>query len=257
MSARSSEQGRGVLAKALDVLAAFEGSRDGLPLVELARRSGLPLTTVHRLTSELTQRQVLERLPDRRYVVGRRLWQLGLLARVQGELRDVALPFLQDLYEATRQNVHLAIRVHDQALYLERLHGRLSVPLVSRAGGLLPLHATGVGKVLLAHAPQDVVARVVESAEKVTPYTVTERGRLLRELAEVRQRGYARTVQEMTLGTCSVAVPVHDPDGDVLAAIGLVMATRHEPTRHLAPLRMAAAGIARDLARHHSGEVST
>ncbi|MCE6998518.1 IclR family transcriptional regulator [Saccharothrix sp. S26] len=257
MSEGSPERERGVLAKAFDVLAAFEGSRDGLVLVELARRAGLPLTTVHRLASDMVRQQVLERLPDRRYVVGRRLWQLGLLARVQGGLRDVALPFMQDLYEATRENVHLAIRDGDQALYLERLHGRSSVPLVSRAGGLLPLHATGVGKVLLAHAPPEVVDQVIKNAEKVTPYTVTEPGRLLRELAEVRRREYARTVQEMTLGTCSVAVPVRDPDGIVLAAIGLVTTTRREPTRHLAALRMAAAGIARDLARRPGGKSTT
>ncbi|MFI9813494.1 IclR family transcriptional regulator [Saccharothrix variisporea] len=244
MAGRSS--GRGVLEKALGVLDAFEGRPDGLRLADLARHSGLPVTTVRRLATDLVRREVLERLPDRRYVVGRRLWQLGLLARVQGGLRDVALPFLQDLYEATRENVHLAVRDGEHALYLERLHGRTSVPLVSRAGGRLPLHATGVGKVLLAHAPEDVVASVVAHAEKVTPYTITEPGRLLRDLAEVRRRGYARTVQEMTLGTCSVAVPVFDASGAVVASIGLVMATRRDPARHLAALRVAAAGIARN-----------
>lgn len=249
------ERERSVLARTFDLLTAFEGSREGLALVELARRSGLPLTTVHRLTMDLVRQQVLERLPDRRYVVGPRLWRLGLLARVQGGLRDVALPFLQDLYEATRENVHLAIRDHDQALYLERLHGRLSVPLVSRAGGRLPLHATGVGKILLAYAPSDVVAHVVNHAQKITAYTVTEPGRLLRELAEVRRRDYARTVQEMTLGTCSVAVPIRDLDGSVMAAIGLVTSNRREPTRHLAALRMAASGITRDLARHHNDDM--
>ncbi|CAL9483652.1 HTH-type transcriptional regulator XynR [Actinosynnema sp. ALI-1.44] len=244
MAGRSS--GRGVLEKALGVLDAFEGRRDGLRLADLARHSGLPVTTVRRLAADLVERQVLERLPDRRYVVGRRLWRLGLLARVQGGLRDVALPFLQDLYEVTRENVHLAVRDGAHALYLERLYGRTSVPVVSRPGGRLPLHATGVGKVLLAHAPEDVVAAVVAGAEKVTPYTITEPGRLLRELAEVRRRGYARTAQEMTLGTCSVAVPVHDGTGAVVASIGLVLATRRDPGRHLAALRVAAAGIARN-----------
>ncbi|CCH31457.1 IclR family transcriptional regulator [Actinosynnema sp. NPDC047251] len=247
MAGGSTQPGRGVMAKALDVLSAFDGSRDGLPLGELSRRCGLPLSTTRRLAADLVAEEVLERLPDRRYVVGRRLWQLGLLARVQGDLRDVALPFLQDLYEATRENVHLAVRDGDAALYLERLHGRASVPLVSRPGGRLPLHATGVGKVLLAHSPPEVVAEVVAGAAKVTPYTITEPGRLVRELGEVRRRGYARTVQEMTLGTCSVAVPVVDAEGAVVASIGLVMATRKDPTRHLAPLRVAAGGISRAL----------
>ncbi|WP_433273971.1 IclR family transcriptional regulator [Actinosynnema sp. CS-041913] len=247
MAGGSTQPGRGVLEKALDLLNAFEGARDGLALTELSRRSGLPLTTTRRLATELVAQDVLERLPDRRYAVGRRLWQLGLLARVQGDLRDVALPFLQDMYEATRENVHLAVRDGHSALYVERLHGRASVPLVSRAGGRLPLHATGVGKVLLAHAPPDVVAEVVAHATKATPYTITEPGRLLRELAEVRRRGYARTVQEMTLGTCSVAVPVFGAEGAVVASIGVVVATTREPIRHLAPLRVAAGGISRAL----------
>ncbi|MBW4718259.1 IclR family transcriptional regulator [Saccharothrix obliqua] len=247
MAGGSNQPGRGVLAKALDVLSALDGSRAGLPLTELSRRSGLPLSTTRRLAAELVALELLERLPDRRYVVGRRLWRLGLLARVQGDLREAALPFLQDLYDVTRENVHLAVRDGGSALYVERLHGRSSVRLVSRAGGRLPLHATGVGKVLLAHAPPDVVAEVVANAAKVTAYTITEPGRLLRELAEVRRRGYARTAQEMTLGTCSVAVPVTDADGVVVASIGLVLATRKDPTRHLAPLRVAARGIARAL----------
>lgn len=247
MAGGTSQPGRGVMARALDVLGAFEGHRDGLPLAELARRSGLPLTTTHRLANDLVEQEVLERLPDRRYVVGKRLWQLGLLARVQGGLRDVALPFLQDLYEATRENVHLAVLDGLDALYVERLHGHSSVPVISRAGARLPLHATGVGKVLLAHAPPPVVAQAVEQARRITRYTVTEPGRLLRELAEVRRRGYARTVQEMTLGTCSVAVPVVDDGGAVVAALGVVTATRREPTGYVPTLRVAANGIGRSL----------
>lgn len=73
----------------------------------MARRSGLPLTTTHRLLAELTAWQALERRPDGCYVIGRRLWRLGLLAPVQHELRHVALPYLQDLYDATHENVNL------------------------------------------------------------------------------------------------------------------------------------------------------
>ena len=72
---------------------------------------------------------------------------------MQGELREVAAPFLQDLYAATGDTVHLAVREADRALYVERLSGKASVPVVSQVGGRLPLHTTGVGKVLLAHAP--------------------------------------------------------------------------------------------------------
>ena len=247
MAGRSSEPGLGVTERVLRLLGAFDDKHVDLTLAELARRSRLPMTTAHRLVADLLRGEALERRPDGRLVVGRRLWQVGLLAPVQRELREVALPHLQDLYDATRENVHLAVREGTEALYVERVHGRNSVPLVSRAGGRLPMHATGVGKVVLAHAPADVVAKVVAEAGRVTPFTITDPARLHRELAAIRRRGYARTVEEMTLGTCSVAVPVTGPDGEVVAAVGLVTTTRHSPDRYVPALLVAAAGIARGL----------
>lgn len=237
--------GRSVTARVMGVFAAFDTRHPALSLADLARRGGVPLTTAHRLVGELVREEALERRADGRYVVGRRLWELGLLAPVQSELREVALPFLQDLYDTTRQNVHLAVRDGLAALYVERIHGHTSVPIVSRAGGRLPLHATGVGKVLLAHAPDEVIAEALGTLARVTSRTIIEPGRLRRELAEVRRRGYARTVEEMTLGTCSVAVPVAGPDGDVLAALGLVTTTRRDPSRLAPALQVAAAGISR------------
>ena len=93
------------------------------------------------------------------------------------------------------------------------------MPVVSRIGSRLPLHATGVGKVLLAHAPHDVVAEVLADLTRVTPYTVTQPGRLQDELRRVRRDGYAQTSEEMSLGACSVAVPITGPGG-VVAALG-------------------------------------
>jgi len=87
------------------------------------------------------------------------LWDLGLLAPVQTGLRQLASPYLHDLYGATLATVHLAVRDGVEVLYLDRLAGHASVPAVSRIGSRLPMHGTGVGKVLLAHAPPDVQAR--------------------------------------------------------------------------------------------------
>ena len=127
-----------------------------LSLSEIAERSGTPLTTAHRLLAELTEWGALVRRPDGRYEIGRKLWDLGLLAPVQLELRQVAAPFLMDVHTAIRDTVHLAVRDGLSALYVERVSGRESVPVVSTVGSRLPLHATGVGKVLLAAAPPEV-----------------------------------------------------------------------------------------------------
>src|SRR3954447_14503112 len=153
MAGRSNTPGRSVTSRALAVLDAFDSGTPRLSLSEIADRAGMPLATAHRLLAELTAWGALSRRPDGRYEIGRKLWDLGLLAPVQLELRQVAAPFLLDVHTATRDTVHLAVREHTRALYVERISGRESVPIVSTVGSRRPLHATGVGKVLLAAAP--------------------------------------------------------------------------------------------------------
>lgn len=238
--------GQSVTSRALALLAAFDAGSPVLTLSQLADRTGLPLTTTHRLVGELAAWGALERQLDGAYAVGRRLWGLGLLAPVSRVLRDVALPFLQDISATTGENAHLAVRDGTSALYVERISGRTSVPIVSRSGSRLPLHATAVGKVLLAHAPDDVLQSALRSPRRVTEYTVVEPGRLMRQLAVVRRRGYALTGEEMTLGTSSVAVPVVDDGEQVHAAVGVVVAASRRDVVRLVPvLQVAARAISR------------
>jgi DNA-binding IclR family transcriptional regulator len=150
MAGRSGTPGRSVTSRALAVLDAFDAGAPRLTPSEIAERSGTPLTTAHRLLGELTDWGAVARRSDGRYEIGRKLWDLGLLAPVQLELRQVAAPFLMDVHTAIRDTVHLAVRDGVNALYVERISGRESVPVVSQVGSRLPLHATGVGKVLLA-----------------------------------------------------------------------------------------------------------
>ncbi len=235
-----------VTARVLALLGAFDEAHPRQTLSELARAADLPVSTAHRLLLELQEWDAVERASDGRYCVGRRLWQLGALAPVQRELRELALPAMEDLYEATHENVHLAVRDGKDALYVERIHGKSSVPLVSRAGVPLPLHATGVGKVLLAWADREVLEECLADLRPVTRFTIIDRGRMLRELAHVRRNGYARTSEEMSTGTCSVAVPVLGPDGSVTASLGVVTSTlRRDMTRYVPALQVAAASISR------------
>jgi DNA-binding IclR family transcriptional regulator len=136
---------------------------------------------------------------------------------------------------------------------VERISGRESVPVISHVGSRLPLHATGVGKVLLAWAPDDVRERALAAPARVTRHTVVEPGRLRRQLAEVRRRGYARTAEEMSLGASSVAVPVttvRDGNQAVAGALGIVVPShRRDPTRLVPVLEVAARGIGRELGR--------
>lgn len=244
MAGRSREQGRTVTSRALAVLEAFDASHVRLSLSDISRRSNLPLATAYRLVKELETWQALTRRADGMYEIGPKLWTLGLLSPIFGDLRDQALPYMQDVYEVSRETVQLAVRDDLDALYVEKIYGRKSVPLLNRSGSRLPLHATGVGKVLLAHAPREVVQRAINRLDRITPYTVTHPGRLSRELGMIQSRGYATTVEEMQLGTCSLAVPVRDGSGQVVAALGVVArSTRRDLIRLLPALQASAAGI--------------
>ncbi|WIM98744.1 IclR family transcriptional regulator [Actinoplanes oblitus] len=239
---------KSVTARALELLGAFDADHRSLTLSDLARRSGTPLATAHRLVGELQRWGALSREPTGEYVIGRRIWQLGLLAPVQSELRTAASPFLHDLYGATLATVHLAVRDGLEVLYVDRLGGHVSVPVVSKIGSRLPLHATGVGKVLLAYAPDDVLGAALQRLTRVTAYTVTQPARLLEQLRRVRAEGYATTGEEMSLGACSVAVPVRNGD-DVVAALGMVVPDlRRQLPRMVSALQVAARGIGRTLA---------
>lgn len=224
MAGNSRDPGRSVTARALSVLTAFDIDHTQLTLTEIARRAGIPLATAHRLVGELEMWGALHREVDGRYSIGLRLWEIGLLSPVNTTLRQTALPFMQELHDLTGENVHLAVRDGREAVYVEKVTGRRSAPIISRNGGRLPLHATGVGKVLLAYASTTALHEYCEHGlVRHTPYTIVEPGRLGREMITVRERGFAHTAEEMSLGSCSVAVPVKDADGATIAALGLVV----------------------------------
>ena len=248
MAGNLSTPGASVTSRALSLLGAFDEDHRRLSLSQLAERAGLPMPTAHRLVGELVDWGALSRDAGGGFVIGRRLWDLGLLAPVQTGLRQLAAPYLQDLYATTLDTVHLAVRDGTEVLYLDRLSGNASVPVVSSIGSRLPMHATGVGKVLLAHAPPEVQVAVLSDLRRVTPYTLTQPGTLRRQLARVLRDGYATTVEEMSLGACSVAVPIL-AESRVVAALGIVVPDlRNDRARFVAALQVAAQGIGRALA---------
>ncbi|GGO22552.1 hypothetical protein GCM10010116_45480 [Microbispora rosea subsp. aerata] len=249
--------GRTVSSRVFALLNAFSQERPALRLVELTAVTGLPVSTVHRIATELVELGALKKERDGTYRIGLRMWELGSLCPQPRTLRDVSLPFIHDLYETTGENVHLAVLDGDEVLYVERVWGRRSVGVVSRVGGRAPLHATGVGKVLLAHAPRELQQAVLAAGlKRYTPHTIVMPGLLMRSLQEIRETGIARCAEELSLGTASVAAPIHGPDRRVVAALSVVSHTVTH-TRSLAAvepaLRLAAMSISRELAKGYAG----
>ena len=236
------------LARALSILESFSEDRPEQTLARIVEVTGLPYATAHRYLAELVKWGGIERTSRGTYRVGIRLWQLGALAPQERELRDVALPFLEDLFEATHEVVHLVVLDRHRALYVERL-GRAGGTVASKVGHRLPLHATGPGKVLLAHAPirlqNDIIAR---GLPRLASATITDPDQLRKVLSNIRVTGFAISRNEMTEGNASAAAPIFGRAGDVIAAISVVVPSKNDNLAALAQgVRVAAAGISRTL----------
>ena len=249
---------RSLAGKALDVLAAFGPGFPELTLSGISRRAGLPLTTTHRVVRELTAWGALERDPGGAYHIGLRLWEIGSLAPRGLGLREAALPAMEDLYEATHENVQLAVREGLEVVFVERLASRAAVPVLTRVGGRFALHATGVGLVLLAFAPPDVQEQVLAGPlESWTQLTITDPGHLRRVLADVRRQDYAVSDRQVTMDALSVAAPVRGPADEVVAALSLVVhSDGAHPSTLAAPVRAAARAISRALGSPAARRVS-
>jgi DNA-binding IclR family transcriptional regulator len=238
-----------VPAKLLKVLDAFTHERAAYTVSELARRTGLPLSTAHRLIGELERWGGLERGEDRRYRIGLRFVEVGSLCPRGLGLRDHALPYMEDLYEATHQNVQLAVRDGLEGVYIERIAGRRAVAVRTKVGARWPLHATGVGLVLLAYAPVDVLEQVLAAPlASFTPFTINDAAALRHVLAEVRRSGYAVSDRQVTDDAYSVGAPIFGPDKECVAALSIVLPA-DDPHRASwgAAVRAAANGISRQL----------
>jgi DNA-binding IclR family transcriptional regulator len=230
------------------MLNAFRPGESELSLAALVRRTGLAKSTVHRMLGQLAEWDLVERTPGG-YRLGMRLFELGSLVPSQRGLREATAPFLADLFEATRETVHLAIVDGVEVVYLQKMHVRGGPKVPSRVGGRMPAYCTGVGKAMLAFSPPDRLDEVLSAGlRRRTPRTVVAPGLLRRELAEIRRRGVAFEHEQSTVGVTCVAAPVLNGEEIAVAAVSITgWANRLEPNRVAPAVRTAALGISRAL----------
>jgi len=235
-----------VLGKAVALLDAFTPEDHELGLAELTERTGLAKASAHRVLADLVAAGLVERATGGEYRLGSRLFELGMLASLERGLLEVAVPFLQDLYERTHETVHLGVLEGTEVVYVSKLGGHRQARTPSRVGGRMPLHCTAIGKVLLAHSPPALLARVLEQGlTRRTPRTITMPGLLREQLERAVETGIAFEHEESQVGLVCLAAPVFDRDDRPVAAVSVTgLATRFQPEKHVAAVRAAAAGIA-------------
>jgi len=249
MAGNSTEPGRSVTSKVAAILMSFTSGR-GHALVDLARQAGLPTSTAHRLARELTDRHLLERTEDGEFRVGLPLRMLSGDAAEPPTLHERAPFVVDDLCEATRATTRLGVLDDLEVASIERQPGHRPVSTFS-AAARLPVHATALGKAMLAFAPAQVVRMVLTPPlTAFTSATLTAPEQLHRALQCVRLRGMATGCGELQPGRCDVAVPVLGPAGAAIAAVGVEVPDLEQATlgKVVPALVLAARGLARELA---------
>jgi DNA-binding IclR family transcriptional regulator len=232
-----------VLWKAFGVLAVFSRQDRVLTLAEIARRSGLPKSTAHRVLAMLAETGAVEQ-GEGGYRLGLRMFSLGALSP-EAELREAAMVHLEWLHRVTGQTLHLAVLRGDEVVYLEKLTSRVRVESPAAIGYRMPATCTAVGKAMLAFSGEkseaDVLARPLARRTATSVRTV---GALREQFAATRERGYATDREESARGLACVAVPVLVGDRPVAAISVAFPAAAGTGDVLVGPLRQAAAAIA-------------
>lgn len=243
-----------VIGKVVLILRAFSVEDHAVSLAELVRRTGLHKATVHRLTGELVETRLLDRTAGGYRLAGG-LFELGMRASLERSLIEIAMPFLQDLYERTHETVHLGVLDGREVVYVAKIGGHRQASAPSRTGGRMPLHCTGIGKALLAHAGPALRRDILGAPlARRTPRTIVAPGLLNRQLDTIVEQGLAFEYEESTVGIACVAAPVLDVTTNYpVAAISVTgPVTRFRPDAQNDAVRAAAAGIASTLDRRRA-----
>jgi DNA-binding IclR family transcriptional regulator len=210
--------------KAVTLLRATANHPEGASVSALARAAGLPRATALRLIQTLEQEALLLRVPDAdRVLLGPELIRLAREVDMGTVLRELAGARLGELSEALRETVTLSVAAPDGELDLvDQVDGPQHLVPRSWLGQRFPLHASSSGKVLLASYRHERLERFLrEPLPALTPFTITTPRALRRELKQVREQGYAATVDEIEQGLAGVSVGVFNETGALLGVINV------------------------------------
>lgn len=247
MAGNSADSGRSVASKIISILLTFTNG-NAYSLTEIARLTGLPISTAHRLATELAAWGMLERTEDGQYRVGQQLRVVGSRAGHPPAMHEKARRVMEDLAAATHATVRLGALDGLDVAYIEKAAGSVPVSMFLDTPPL-PSHATAMGKALLAFSSAQTVDAVLNRGLKeYTRFTITTPERLRRALGVTRLTRVAVARRELDLDSCAVATPVFGPGGILVAALELELRDPLADLRTLQPaLVVAARSLSRDL----------
>ncbi|WP_010097258.1 IclR family transcriptional regulator [Ornithinibacillus scapharcae] len=206
--------------KALSLLNLFDEDNDELTLKEISERSKLPKPTAYRMLSALESMNYVYKLKDNehdsRYRLGLKLLELGQLVSDRLEVRKIAYPYMERLAHDIQEAVHLVIKNHHEATYIEKVESRKAIRLYTRIGKNSPLYIGSGPKLLLAHLSNDEQEEILLQAEAVHGI---DRGKFIEELERIRMEGYSYSIGEQDENTIGISYPIYDYRNRVIAAL--------------------------------------
>lgn len=227
------------VATAARMLREFGKGDTQLGVSQLARRTGVGKSTAHRVVWTLVSEGLLEKVADTGlFRLTATMRNLGVSAETAQSLHQAATGPLDKLRAVTEGTLHVAILDGTDVLYVERRESPTALQVFNRVGGRNASHVTSTGKVLLAFLPQEEQQRVVETMRltRKTPATITSRTLFLEHLHQVRRQGFAENKYESEPGMMSIAAPIRDRTGRVVAALSIAKVPDGRPDlRHLVP----------------------
>jgi IclR family transcriptional regulator, pca regulon regulatory protein len=258
-SQQTVEGGRGTpfvqsLERGLAVIRAFDGDHRQLTLSEVARRTGLPRAAARRFLLTLVELGYV-RTDGRMFSLRPRVLDLGYAYLSSTSLPEVAQPHLEDLVARVHESCSVSVLDGEDIVYVARVATKRLMTVAINVGTRFPAYATSMGRVLLAARPAEERAAYLSTArlQPLTLHTVTDPARLAAVLAEVADQGFAVLDQELEEGLRSIAVPVRDAGGGVVAAMNVSASARRSTEALcrdlLPPLRQAALEVEADLRR--------
>ena len=212
------------VARSLMILDLLAQENREMSLTEIAKAMGWPKSTVHGLIATLKDYYYVDQSPvNGCYRLGVRLFELGNVVARSWDIKAIAMPIMQELNSRFGETVQLATEDKGEVLYLEKLDSTHLMRIVSEIGSRLPMHCTGLGKVLLAYKTPSEIKWILtkHGMRPMTSRTITDRETLERELIRIRRQGYAIDNREVMDSLSCVAAPIYNRDGDVKYAISV------------------------------------
>jgi IclR family pca regulon transcriptional regulator len=241
------------LERGLAVIRAFDETHPELTLSDVARATGLTRAAARRFLHTLVELGYM-RTDGRLFALTPRILQLGYSYLASLTLPQIAEPHMESLVEQVHESCSMSILDGEDVVYVARVPTKRIMRVAISVGTRFPAYATSMGRVLLAAQPGAWLRDYLRTAhlEQLTPWTVTDRAKLAALLARVAKQGYALVDQELEEGLRSLAVPLHDKAGTVVAAVNIsapLARGSSEAIRKslLPPLQETAALIEQDL----------